>query len=169
MTVRPLRVLLALAVLPALGALSGCTVPIAGVAGIAVTEDGKPLGVIRMCHDRIDGALIYPYDDAGPDSTGDPDPTGVWNHDTPVTDFTSWSLDSPADGWTAEKPLAPLVPGQRYGLYGWTEDNSWSTTSVFFTTADLAKLVPGQVRYRRGDEVRTASLDDFRAKACEGF
>ncbi|MFB6841425.1 hypothetical protein [Streptomyces sp. NPDC056361] len=166
MTVPPRRVLLAAAVLPALGALAGCTVPVSGVTGVAVTADGEPLGVIRMCHDRIEGALLYPDDG---DATGTPDATGVWNHDTPVTDFTSWSLGSPADGWTAEKPLGSLVPGQLYGLYGWTEDNSWSTGSVHFTTADLAKLVPGQVRYERGDEVRTVSLDDFRAEACEGF
>ncbi|MEX0170588.1 hypothetical protein [Streptomyces sp. LMG1-1-1.1] len=166
MIVRPRRALLTAAVLPALGVLAGCTVPVAGVSGVAVTADGKPIGVIQMCHDRIDGALLHPDDADDPES---PDVTGVWKHDTPVTGFTSWSLGSPADGWTAEEPLGRLVPGQPYGFYGSTEDNSWSTASVHFTTADLAKLVPGQVRYERGDEARTVSLDDFRAKACEDF
>ncbi|KOG07993.1 MULTISPECIES: hypothetical protein [Streptomyces] len=163
MTAWPRRLLLTAAVLPA---LAGCTVPVAGVTGVSVTADGDLLGVIRMCHGRIDGALLYPDDG---DAPGTPETTAFWDHDTPVTGFTSWSLASPADGWTAGKAPGRLVPGQSYGFYGWTEDHSWSSGSVHFTTADLAKLVPGQVRYEYGDEVRTVSLDDFRAKACEDF
>ncbi|MCX5227686.1 hypothetical protein ABZY16_07315 [Streptomyces sp. NPDC006553] len=147
-------------------ALSGCTVPPAGLAGVTVAADGSPVGVIVMCHDHIDGATLHPDDG---DATGTPESEGYWRHDTPVTGFTSWSLTSPADGWTAERAPGRLVPGQRYGLYGWTEDSSWAAAHVYFTTADLEALAPGQVRYERGDDVRTVSTDEFREKACEDF
>lgn len=61
-----------------------------------------------------------------------------------------------------------------YVLYGATEDNSWSTTDVSFTLAHLAALTPGRVRYFGGevpgaddDGYLTASIEDFRADACE--
>ncbi|MFC9387187.1 hypothetical protein [Streptomyces venezuelae] len=160
------RALAATALAAIVAALSGCAVPPAGLAGVTVTADGSPVGVILMCHDHIDGATLYPDH---VDSTGTPEDDGRWEHEAPVTGFTSWSLASPADGWTAETPLGRLVPGQRYALYGWTEDSSWSAAHVHFTTADLKALVPGQVRYERGDEVRIVSTDEFREKACEDF
>ncbi|WP_329281289.1 hypothetical protein [Streptomyces sp. NBC_00691] len=146
--------------------LSGCTVPLAGLAGVTVAADGSPVGVIVMCHDHVDGATLHPD---GGDTSGTPENEGYWRHDAPVTGFTSWSLTAPADGWTAEETPGRLVPGQRYALYGWTEDSSWAAARVSFTTADLEALVPGRVRYERGDEIRTVTTDEFREKACEAF
>ncbi|WP_306327030.1 hypothetical protein [Streptomyces venezuelae] len=160
------RALAVAALATGVAALSGCVVPPAGLAGVTVAADGSPVGVIMMCHDHIDGATLYPDHD---DATGSPETEWLWDHDSPVTGFTSWSLASPADGWTTETPLGRLVPGQEYALYGWTEDNSWSAAHVYFTTADLKALVPGQVRYNNGDEVRIVSTDEFREKACEDF
>ncbi|MFI9123310.1 hypothetical protein ACIGW0_28645 [Streptomyces bikiniensis] len=143
--------------------LSGCTVPIAGVAGVTVGEDGSPVGVIAMCKEHVDGATLH-TDAEDPEAQKD---MGAWNHDAPITGLTTWPLSSPGDGWTVAKPFGRLVPGQAYRLYGWTEDDSWSTAAVSFTTKDLEKLTPGQVWYEPGDEGRTVPLDDFRTKACE--
>ncbi|MGW3386917.1 hypothetical protein [Streptomyces cinereoruber] len=145
--------------------LSGCTVPVAGVAGVTVGKDGTPVGVIAMCKEHVDGATLY-ADAEGPEAQKD---MGSWSRGTPLTGLTTWPLSSPGAGWTAEKPLGRLAPGQVYVMYGWTEDNSWSTSSVSFTTKDLESLTVGQVHYRSGDMAGTASLEDFRDKACDEF
>jgi hypothetical protein len=71
------------------------------------------------------------------------------------------------EGWTVETPLGRLDPKQTYRMYGWTTDSSWAAASVSFTTADLAAVTPGQVRYEVGDTVVTSSIEDFREKGCE--
>lgn len=152
-----------------LGSLSGCTVPVAGVTGIAVTEDGEPLGVMLVCHDRIDGATLYA--DAAEDSEeADPDHLGRWTRGKPAKGFTMWRLDSGGRGWHTDKPLAALEPRRTYSLYGWTRDNSVSAESVDFTLEQLARLEPGQVRYWNGDHggYATVALDVFRSQACRG-
>ncbi|MFF8607958.1 hypothetical protein ACF06X_18670 [Streptomyces sp. NPDC015346] len=162
------RLIAITAAFAAIPAVAGCTVPSAGATGISVTADGQPLGVILMCHDHIDGATLHPDDD---------DPkrlhTGRWKRDQAVTGFTTWPLamvaGDAADGWTAEKPMGTLDPKQTYRMYGWTTDNSWAAASVSFTTADLAALTPGQVRYEIGDTVSISSIEDFRRTACDHF
>ncbi|MFF5391146.1 MULTISPECIES: hypothetical protein [unclassified Streptomyces] len=145
--------------------LSGCTVPVAGVAGVTVGKDGSPVGVIAMCEEHVDGATLH----TDAEDPGAQEDAGVWKHDGPITGLTTWPLASPGDGWTAEKPFGRLAPGQAYRMYAWTEDDSWSTSGVSFTTEDLAALTPGQVRYGADDMIGTAPLEDFREKACEGF
>jgi hypothetical protein len=163
-----------------LGPLSGCTVAVAGVTGITVTEDGAPLGVMLVCHDHIDGATLY---DSGADSDYDPDEDepsepddlGTWSRRKPATGFTVWSLRTGGRGWSADTPVAALDPHRTYSLYGWTHDNSWSTIDVTFTAAQLARLEPGQVRYYKGegagtdrDGYATVSMDTFRSEGCLG-
>ncbi|WP_282696885.1 hypothetical protein [Streptomyces sp. CC208A] len=148
--------------------LTGCSVPPAGLTGVSVAEDGTPLGILLMCHDHVDGAVLHP-DGLPPESR---EVTGEWRHDGPVTGFTTWPLlptaSAPAaERWTAEQEATRLEKGRTYRLYGGTEDNSWSTVAVSFTPEDLARLKPGQVRYTMGDETRTTSLDDFRDRACD--
>ncbi|MCX5392189.1 hypothetical protein [Streptomyces sp. NBC_00094] len=171
------RGLLAAVMLPALPLLAGCGVPVAGITGVSVTAEGEPLGVILMCHDRIDSALFYPDEPIGdPDAevTADavePEYTDHWTAAEPVTGFTSWPLTSPegAGGWTPDAAPRPLEAGRLYTLYGAARDNSWSTGHHSFTLADLAGLAPGQVSYTIGDRVRTTTVEDFRDRACEGF
>ncbi|MFE5797968.1 hypothetical protein ACFQ8C_36050 [Streptomyces sp. NPDC056503] len=148
--------------------LAGCTTTPAGLAGVSVAEDGTPLGVLLMCHDHVDGAMLYP-DDVPKESR---EITADWRHDGPVTGFTSWPLmqtaGSPeAERWTPETRTARLEKGRSYRLAGWTEDGSWSATPVSFTPEDLTRLKPGQVRYTLDDEIRVSSLDDFRDRACD--
>lgn len=162
------RVVGALAVGAALATTSGCTVPIDAVAGISVTADGHLLGVMMVCGHHIDGATLYVGSD-------DPDKSvtvGSWTAGRPLTPgLTTWTLDSPAVGWTATRPLTPLTAKTAYELYGWTKDNSWSSSNVSFTLADRDRLTPGKVRYinisDNGEETATiVSLAEFKAGAC---
>lgn len=154
----------------ALASSTGCTVPIAGVAGITVTGNGEPIGVLMVCHHHVDAAILY-ADDGG-DASED---MGRWSRAEPATGFVTWPLHTGGEGWSVDRAVPAALERQRtYVLYGATEDNSWSTDDVSFTGADLAALAPGRVRYFAGD-VRgadddgylTASIEDFRADACE--
>ncbi|MCX5294151.1 MULTISPECIES: hypothetical protein [unclassified Streptomyces] len=153
----------------ALAATSGCTVPIDAVAGISVTADDRLLGVMMVCGHQIDGAILYvDSDDADKTVT-----VGSWTADHPLTaGLTTWTLDPPSAGWTADKPLTPLTAKTAYALYGGTEDNSWSSSSVSFTLADRDRLTPGMVRYDKisdnGDESAvTVPIAEFKARACQ--
>lgn len=158
----------AVAVATTLIATSGCTVPVDAVSGISVTGDGHLVGVMMICGHHIDGAMLYV------DSTDDKSGTtmGSWTADRPLTaGLVTWTLDTPAAGWTATKPLAPLTAGTTYVLYGWTKDNSWSSGSVSFTLTDRDRLTPGKVRYdnlsANGDSSPAAvPTADFTAAAC---
>lgn len=149
----------------------GCTVPVGAVTGISVTADGRPMGVMLVCHHHIDVAILYvergePKDD---------EHVGRWTRTTALTGFATWPLDAGGHGWTAAEPVRTLAPGRVYTLYGATKDNSWSAASVSFTAEDLAALAPGRVRYYavRSDTDRdgtlTTSMRNFRAEACEGL
>ncbi|MFF2473226.1 hypothetical protein [Streptomyces sp. NPDC058066] len=159
----------AVAVGLALTATSGCTVPVDAVAAISVTADGRLIGVMMVCGHHIDGATLY-VDSADADKTVR---VASWTATHRLTaGLTTWTLDPPSVGWTADKSLPPLTAGTTYALYGWTKDNSWSSRSVSFTRADSDRLTPGMVRYDTvsdaGDEsavnVPTA---EFEAKACQ--
>ncbi|GGJ06374.1 hypothetical protein GCM10010121_016030 [Streptomyces brasiliensis] len=152
----------------ALAATSGCTVPVDAVAGISVTGDGHLLGVMMVCGHQIDGATLYvDSDDVDKQVT-----VGSWTADRPLTaGLATWPLDSPATGWAATRSLAPLTAKTSYVLYGWTKDDSWSSSSVFFTLADRDRLTPGKVRYANisdnGDESAiTVSIAEFKTRAC---
>ncbi|MER5603489.1 hypothetical protein [Streptomyces sp. NPDC002265] len=155
----------------ALAATSGCTVPIDAVAGVSVTADGRLLGVMMVCGHRLDGATLY-VDGADADRQVT---VGEWTAGRRLTaGLTTWALDAPPAGWTATKPLAPLTTGTTYTLYGWTEDNTSSSSSVSFTLADRDRLAPGRVRYEAvsdsGDEsAMTVPTAEFKARACQGM
>ncbi|WP_405631560.1 hypothetical protein OG933_38150 [Streptomyces sp. NBC_00016] len=156
--------------LAVLASSTGCTVPVAGSTGITVTEEGQPVGVLMVCHHHIDSAVLYTGD--GGDASED---VGSWSRAEPATGFVTWPLRTGGGGWSVDRqPPATLERQRTYILYGATEDNSWSTTDVSFTLAHLAALAPGRVRYFAGevpgaddDGYVTASIEDFRADACE--
>ncbi|WP_245766983.1 hypothetical protein [Streptomyces colonosanans] len=133
----------AVAVGMSLAATSGCTVPVDAVAGISVTGDGHLLGVIMACGHHIDGATLY----VASDDVNKNMKVGSWIADRPLTaGLATWTLDSPAAGWTATKPLTPLTAKTTYVLYGWTKDSSWSSSHISFTLSDRDRLTPGKVR-----------------------
>lgn len=168
--------------LVALASSAGCTVPLAGLTGITVTEDGRPVGVLMVCHDHIDAAVLY-IDDGRDDGDGseggsaeesESDDLGRWSSSEPVTGFVSWPLTTGGEGWRVDEPMpAALQPRRTYHLFGGTDDDSWSTADVSFTPEQLAALTPGQVRYSVGDVrgadddgMATGSIAQFRAAAC---
>ncbi|WP_254667958.1 hypothetical protein [Streptomyces griseus] len=152
----------------ALAATSGCTVPVDAVAGISVTGDGHLLGVMAVCGHRIDGATLYV-------DGGDVNKTATvasWTADRSLgPGLTTWTLDSPAAGWTATSSPAHLSAQATYVFYGWTEDHSWSSREVSFTLADRDRLTPGRVRYdsvqdNGDDQEITVSIAEFTSRAC---
>ncbi|WP_351235328.1 hypothetical protein [Streptomyces sp. NPDC002133] len=168
------HVFLAAACVAVLALLPGCSPPRAGASGIAVAEDGKPLGVMVVCRGHIDGATLYT--DAEDDRSSDGDRTetvGQWTREEPLTGFVTWRLDIGGERWLVDEPMAPLEPHRSYHLYGWAHGGAWSAAHIDFTLAHLADLEPGQVRYfmGKGDGVdqegyKTASFDDFRTDSC---
>lgn len=162
-----------LLILCAIAALSGCTVPVVGLAGVSVDQEGRPVGYLAVCEDHIDGATLY-YDEpaAASDEHRSVD-VGSWVADPEVTGTSIWSLAEPRSGWRPTLALGRLEPGRSYTLSGWTHDNSSSTGSVTFTEAQLRGMTPGQVRYLSGhdgeaeqDIYTTGSAAEFQASAC---
>jgi len=161
-------------VLCAVAALSGCTVPIVGVDGIGVDQDGRPVGYLAVCDEHIDGATLYFQDpDVAPTSVVNETDAGTWAADAPITSSAAWSLAEPQDGWAATAPLADLQADREDHLYGWTQDNTSSTAEVTFTVATLGAMTPGEVFYFSGyeenpdrDVYTTGSVADFQAYAC---
>ncbi len=148
----------------ALAATSGCSVPVDAVAGISVTDDGHLVGVMMVCGHQIDGATLY-VDSSDVDSEVE---VGSWAAAPPLkAGLATWPLDAPADGWTATTPLKPLTARTTYTLYGWTKDNSWSSSSVSFTLGDRDRLTPGMVRYHGEESSLAVPVAEFKARACE--
>ena len=146
---------------------TGCTVAVGAVTGVGVDSLGRPVGYLRVCEDRIDGATLYR-------SEGGERVRGSWSVAMPVATFAKWSLAEPASNWTADPPLERLRAGVDYTLYGWTSDNSSSAGEITFTVSELARLEPGQVLYWAGDMSKdgnrsfnvVVSEEDFKHDAC---
>jgi hypothetical protein len=133
------------------------------MTGVGVDAQGKLVGYLQVCHDRIDGVSMYLDEDHG---------LGQWNSAPATTGFATWSLAAPSEPWTPADPLGNLKPNTTYSMYGWTSDNSWSTVHVTFTLEDLAKMKPGQVRWagklKGMISVETVTSEqEFRSKACQ--
>ncbi|WUH89952.1 hypothetical protein OG900_07420 [Streptomyces sp. NBC_00433] len=145
--------------------LTGCGVPVDAVAGISVTDDGHLLGALMVCGHHIDGASLYADSEKSHRSVT----VGSWTSDAPLaTGLATWTLDAPAPGWTTTVPLAPLTSGTTYHLYGWTKDNSWSSSHVSFTSADRDRLSPGDIRYEDfSDDGAAVPTTEFQAGACK--
>ncbi|MDX3453269.1 hypothetical protein PV396_15120 [Streptomyces sp. ME02-8801-2C] len=123
------------------------------------------VGVMMVCGHHIDGATLY-VDREDPDKEVT---VGSWTAASPLEPgLTTWPLDAPATGWTATKPLNSLTGETTYTLYGWTKDDSWSSSSMSFTLADRDRLTPGTVRYEGAEAAVTVPVAEFKARACEG-
>jgi hypothetical protein len=161
---RVVRKLAAVSLVTALSfLLGGCTVPVGGLAGIGVDDEGAPVGYLLVCQDHLDGVTVYM--DSGAEDQD------KWKASPTVTGFARWSMTDPVEGWTATKTLGQLKAGVKYNVYGWTDDASSSSTEVTFTKEDLARLKPGQVLYWSGnateDRQTVSSEGEFRANACK--
>lgn len=147
---------------------TGCTVESRAIAGVGVGTDGAPVGFLQVCSEHIDGASIYQTDK---------DHLGTWTVKPAATGFATWSLASGGNGWTVTEPFASLKSGQTYTMFGWTNDNTSAADGVEFTTANLATMKPGQVRYwfrgadpeGKQDGYVVTSVEQFQRNACDGL
>ena len=170
MKLRPVVLVLTAAIV-----LTACGPPSAGVMGVTVDENGRPVGVLEVCEGHIDGASLYetPADEA---SQSPSQHVGDWSVAPAATSSSYLDLTKPTGAWRSDTPFATLHPGRSYTLYGWTRDNSWSAGGVDFSPEDLKQLRPDQVRYDAGlhadeddpdDTTATVPISEFRSRACD--
>jgi hypothetical protein len=154
--------------------ITGCSAPIGSVVGIGVDQDGSPVAYVAVCEAHVDTAVI------GDDRTEKD--TGAWvTPPLPAGSFSILNLAKPTDGWTADTPaFSTLDPKRTYRFSSYGGDTAkdtlfasdfHSSISIPFTTSDLAKLAPGQVRYyagtdKSGDRYGVVTEEAFRAQAC---
>ncbi|WP_431683402.1 hypothetical protein [Kitasatospora sp. KL5] len=135
------------------------------MTAVGVGPDGGPVGVVMVCQGQITTAHLRPYD-----AQDGREPFGSWQRSRPLRGYDSWPLATGDADWTVTRPMAPLGE-TRLDFRAWS-GNDWTSTSIGFSTADLAALKPGEVRYteidRNGREIpRTVTVEEFRAKACD--
>ena len=163
-----------------IAALAGCeTVAGAGSTGISVDAHARPVVVFAVCNDHIDGATIFrDRTKADPKASDDTVMVSAWDAASPITPATATqsglNTAEPSASWSRVGPSEVLRPGVVYSAYGWTHDNTWSTSGVEFTLERLSKLRAGQVLTQtyvqaRGEDVDTVkSYAQFMSEACKG-
>ena len=126
-----------------------------------IDDEGRAVAVVQMCEGHIDGATLYRDDRT----------FGKWQVSSPVTGFSQFALDSGGNGWAMVGEFEARAPEQRYTIYGWSNDSSWSATHLEFSDHELSVVKPGTVlvpeREREGN--RTESLADFKTRTCEDW
>jgi hypothetical protein len=149
------------ALLIAVAAFTGCSVPTTGVTGIGIDEDGGLVGYVQMCSGRIDGTTLYETDGRT---------LGNWNAPGSVTDFAKWTLGDPGD-WTATQRYVEPTGEREYNLFGGTKDNSTASYSVTFLLQDVERMTPGEVRYGGSIESPNVVVSEaeFRRHACDDW
>ncbi len=149
--------------------LAGCGAPTGGQTAVGVDQNGSPVAYVVMCEGHIDGLTLYHGDNDRSVTVADVDAPA------PVTTTAQVDLADPTDGWRVRTPLAALVDGTVYAMYGGSLDNSSSSAHVQFTTDQLAALRPGQVLTQEYDEKKDDVLNvisavaDFQEHACDDW
>ncbi|WP_432931674.1 hypothetical protein ACQPZZ_12260 [Microbispora sp. CA-135349] len=151
---------------------TGCTVPTNGITGLSVDRAGHLVIVLAWCGRQPDGVTIYHerYPEDPTPATYDPD--GTEPADPSIVDASylaprvagetaSFRLDAPGDGWRADRELPSLDPTVTYWAYGWTNDNSYSTSHAEFQPGDADKLrrEPGTVLVKEYDDRKGKLVD----------
>jgi hypothetical protein len=161
-----------------IASLAGCeTVAGAGVTGISVDAQARPVIVFALCNDHIDVATIF-RDRTKSDPTGQDATVSVatWEAISPVTPATAadamLNTVKPSRLWSQVGPSESFRPGVVYTAFGGTRDNTWFTGHVDFTLERLSNLNPGQVLTQTYDPDKDQAVDtiqsneQFTAKAC---
>lgn len=138
--------------------LAGCTVQTNGDTGVSVDDAGNLIVVLAWCGRSPDVVVIY-HDRTSSDTSSDPSVTdAVYTAPALEDQFASFRLDAPSDGWSVSKPFT-ADPAITYTVYGGTNDNSRSTSSVRFELGDAAKLKPGMVLVPEYDDKKGEAVD----------
>ncbi|WP_055483182.1 hypothetical protein [Sphaerimonospora mesophila] len=125
--------------------VTGCTVATNGHTGISVDAAGHLVVVLAWCGPAPDGVTIY-HDRTPPGPSGEPSIADASYEAHALTgQAASFRPDAPSDGWTLSTGHFRPDPLITYVAYGWSNDNTHSTTHVQFKIADLARLQPGKV------------------------
>lgn len=131
-------------------ALTGCTVPVKGITGITVDDQGNLAAVFAWCGDNApDGATLYV-----PGGIFDNGHVARYQAPRLTGHFASVHLDTPTRNWVMSPPAPVLHPGTTYDIYGWTSSDTASTAHVEFHLADRDRLAPGTVLIQTGDAVK---------------
>ncbi len=147
--------------------VAGCynATEIAGVNGVTVDAQNRPVLLVVVCRGYIDGVNVYGAHQ-GDDKTKQ-QPIGRWEsalkaagqqRELPV-------LSPSPPGWTVIKAPPMLREGVSYAAIGFTNDTKWEARQLNFTLAQLAGLSPGQVLY----ENQVTSREHFNEEACRGL
>ena len=165
----PRRRLLLAAVLAVL-ATAGCggSVDVNGQVGITVTEDGRPVAVLEICHGSVATLSV-----AGPNQGQQPNEVHAeLTADQPVEASTTVVLAEPGAGWQGT-PLLPPLDDSLYIVLADDREEGSQLQQADVTPAELAALDPGTVQYAdfvigADDPLRSVQvpLADFRAIAC---
>jgi hypothetical protein len=163
------RRLLLAAVLPLLST-AGCggTVDINGQVGITVTEDGRPVAVVEICHGSVVTLSV-----AGPNRGQQPNEVHAeLIADQRVQTSTTVELAEPGAGWQGT-PLLPPLDDSLYIVIADDREEHRQLQQADFTPAELAALDPDTVQYSvfvfgADDPLQSvqAPLADFHAVAC---
>lgn len=150
------------------GLLSSCTVPVDGSAGVTVDSGGVVRALVETCTHSVDGATLYWGDDPQGSDSRDAR-IGRWKFSRSTAGRSlSWPVDAEhSEDVQATVSIKTMAPGRTYSLYGWTNDDSWSTDSVDFTLNDVRALRPGRVLIGyAGAQPRDVSLKQFSVHVC---
>lgn len=110
---------------------------------------------MHVCNESIDGVTLYLEENEVE--------VGSWIATDPIQGAAQWQLDATPD-WDDSGEAVALIEGERYAMYGWTENNSASADHVTFTLADLQDLRPGQVWW--GEPAEVTTLSEFANQVC---
>jgi hypothetical protein len=142
--------------------LSACTVPEYGQMAIGVGPGKELVAYLVMCSHHIDGASVY-YDNSHGQAT-----VGNWVVSPAATGVSAFPLVKGGNGWKATMKFGPLLPGEVYDMYGWTDDSSAQAPGSSFTAKQLSTLKPWQVwSTGPGGKDQPVSLNYFATHACD--
>lgn len=142
--------------------LSACTVPEYGQMAVGVGPNRELVAYVVMCSHHVDGATVYF------DSTHNQATVGDWVVSPPATGLSAFPMVKGGNGWKATMKFGPLLPGEVYTIYAWTDDSSAQAPGPSFTAKELSILKPWQVwSYGPDDRDEPVSVSYFAAHACD--
>lgn len=143
-----MRALRVVAIVVAVAALSGCSVPVRGMLGFMQTEDGKIQAIVKMCEGSVDRLKLYVG--GGPDQMH-------WEFDAPVADIGTVDLIG----------IDELRGESTYDSYAWSTRDESMANGPRLTLDLLDSLEPGQILAPGGAPSYSSVMteDEFEAQA----
>lgn len=159
----PQRIMLAMCALAPFLLVTGCGPAQVGFTGIAKSSTGELLGVVQVCRNSVDTAVL--------------EARGVntkvrWHHSGPVRGFSTWPLVTGGDGWKLDGDSNFLREDRNFNLIAVSGDSA-TTVRVDFNQSNLATLSAGNVLYfysppgsNKYVTAHVSSVAEFQRIAC---